>query len=159
MAEDPVTGEEGQSDKDRNFENLRKAKEAAEAELAELRPLKTKEMLRDAGFDPTTAEGKAIQYALQAKGAQAPDTVEGIQELAEAEFGYKPPTSLTPEEKALQEAQSRVGALRTESTSEPPADLGSSTDDLKAQIAELEAKGDFGRAGMLKLQLFSLENA
>jgi len=137
---------EVESDKDRNFAALRKTKEALEAELAELRPLKVDKMIREAGFNPDSDEGTAIQYALQAKGADAPSTSDGVKEMVSSEFpGWSPKTVLSDEEIERQQAQVRLEGVRKESESDTPPDV----DD---EIAEAEAAGDFGKSGALKLQ-------
>ncbi len=137
---------EEQSDKDRNFAALRKIKEAQEAELAELRPLKVDKMIREAGFDPGSDEGTAIQYALKAQGAEAPQTSEGVRELVSTEFpGWTPKTVLSAEEVEREQAQGRLEGVRKESESDTPPDLGD-------QIVEAEAAGDWEKSARLKLQ-------
>ena len=137
---------EEQSDKDRNFAALRKKVEAQDKELTRLRPLERDKMIREAGFDPDSDEGTAIQYALQAKGVDAPSTSDGVKELVSSEFpGWSPKTVLSDEEIERQQAQGRLEGVRKESESDTPPDVDS-------EIAEAEAAGDYGKSGMLKLQ-------
>lgn len=139
---------EPESDKDRNFRALENKAKAQEAELKELRPLREREALREAGFDPDSDRGKAVSNAIKvrrAEGAEIDLSVEGIQELAVAEYGYKPSTQLTPEEGQRQQAQDRVDSLRT--NSEPERELT-----LDEQIAEAEAAEDWMKATGLKFQ-------
>lgn len=139
---------EPESDKDRNFRALENKAKAQEAELKELRPLREREALREAGFDPDSDRGKAVSNAIKvrrAEGAEIDLSVEGIQELAVAEYGYKPSTTLTPEEGQRQQAQDRVDSLRT--NSEPERELT-----LDEQIAEAEAAEDWMKATGLKFQ-------
>lgn len=148
LLEEESSEEEGeaQSDKDRNFAALRKKMEAQDKELAGLRPLKVDKMIREAGFDPESDEGTAIQYALQAKGAEAPSTSDGVKELVSTEFpGWTPKTVLSDEEIERQQAQGRLEGVRKESESDTPPDVDS-------EIAEAEAAGDYGKSGMLKIQ-------
>lgn len=149
--ESTVEGTEGESDKDRNFRVLETKTKAQEAELKELRPLREREALRDAGFDPDSDRGKAITNAIKvrrADGVEIDLTAEGIQELAVTEYGYKPQPLLTPDEAQRQQTQSRVDSLRT--SSEPDREVT-----LDDQIAEAEAEGNWGKSGMLKLQKYS----
>jgi len=137
---------EEQSDKDRNFAALRKKMEAQDKELAGLRPLKVDKMIREAGFDPESDQGTAIQYALQAKGADAPETSDGVKELVSTEFpGWTPKTVLSDEEIEREQAQGRLEGVRKESESDTPPDVDT-------EIAEAEAAGDYGKSGALKLQ-------
>ena len=144
---------EVESDKDRNLAALRKKMEAAEAELAGLRPLKVDKMIREAGFDPDSDQGTAIQYALQAKGAEAPSTSDGVKELVSTEFpGWTPKTVLSDEEVEREQAQGRLEGVRKESETDTPLDLD-------GQIAEAEAAGDYGKSGILKLQRMTAAQA
>ena len=143
--ESPEEEVEEQSDKDRNFAALRKKMEAQDKELTRLRPLEVDKMIREAGFDPDSDQGTAIQFALQAQGVDAP-TAESVKELVSTEFpGWTPKTVLSDEELERQQAQSRLEGVRKESESDTPPDVD-------AEIAEAEAAGDYGKSGMLKLQ-------
>ena len=143
---------EEQSDKDRNFAALRKKVEAQDKELTRLRPLEVDKMIREAGFDPDSDQGTAIQYALQAKGVDAP-TAESVKELVSTEFpGWSPKTVLSDEELEREQAQGRLEGVRKESESDTPPDL----DD---EIAEAEAAGDWGKSGILKLQRMTAEQS
>jgi hypothetical protein len=140
--------QEPESDKDRNFRALETKAKAQEAELNELRPLREREALREAGFDPDSDRGKAIRNAIKVRRADGDDvdlSAEGIQELAVTEYGYKPQASLSADESSRQDAQGRVESLRT--GSEPEREVT-----LDEQIAEAEAAGDYARSGILKLQ-------
>ena len=137
---------EEQSDKDRNFAALRKKSDAFEAEMAELRPLKRDKMIREAGYDPDSDQGTAIQYLLKDKGVDAPSTSDGVKELVSTEYpGWTPKAVLSAEEVQREQAQTALEGVRKESESDTPLDL----DD---QIAEAETAGDYGKSGMLKLQ-------
>ncbi len=137
---------EEQSDKDRNFAALRKVKDALEAEVEELRPLKRDKMIREAGYDPDSDQGTAIQYLLKDKGADAPSTSDGVKELVSTEYpGWTPKAVLSADEVKREQAQTALEGVRKESESDTPPDL----DD---QIAEAEEAGDYGKSGMLKLQ-------
>lgn len=129
------------SDKEINFQKLREQKEALEAELAELRPLRVKETLREAGFDPSTPEGKALALAVEAGKVEADSSL--IAEYAGSEFGWQPKTALTPTEASQVEGSQRLAAARAASTSDGPPDV-------RQQIAEAEAEGDREKAMRLK---------
>lgn len=141
-----VEVENTETPQDRNFRLLREQKEALEAEVRELRQLRTRELLREAGFDPASAQGKAISYALAAKGGDAPKDADGIRQLVETEFPeWKPGAQLTSDEMLRNAQQQRVEALRVHSQGDEPPDID-------AQIAEAEAAGNWFRSGQLKLQ-------
>ena len=142
---DDGDGDEQQSDKDRNFAALRAKLEATEARLAELEPLHTEKVIREAGFDPNSDQGKAIRYGIQVnKVEESPDKVK---EFALTEFGWQPKAQLTPDEASRQVTTDRMGSLQAQSEPETPPQPG---DD----IAAAEAEGDWGKAGMLKMQTF-----
>ena len=132
------------SDKELNFAKLRQQYEAALAELEQLRPLKQREVLRQAGFDPDAPEGKSLTFAIEAGKVEADP--EQIKQFAVNELGFQPKVALTETESRQVEAATRMEQVRQVTTSEaPPA----TTDD---EIVEAEAEGDWGRAMALKMQ-------
>lgn len=132
------------SDKELNFAKLRQQYEAALAELEQLRPLKQREVLRQAGFDPDAPEGKSLTFAIEAGRVEADP--EQIKQFAVNELGFQPKVALTETESRQVEAATRLEQVRQVTTSEaPPA----TTDD---EIAKAEAEGDWGRAMSLKMQ-------
>lgn len=145
MSDEQTTTEtpEATSDKDKNFAALRQQLDQAQAEIEALRPLRTKETLRQAGFDPDTAEGKALSLAIDA-GRVEPDPTQ-IVEFAGSEFGWEPRTQLTETEATQAEGSKRLEAVRQVTQSDGPSDVGS-------QIAEAEQAGDWSRAMALKLR-------
>lgn len=151
MTTEYESGDEGQeesepqSDKDRNFAALRAKLEAVESENAELRPLRTEKVIREAGFDPASDQGKAIKYGLQVNKVE--ETADKVQEFALTEFGWKPKAQLTTEEATRQVTTDRMDSLQAQSEPETPPDTG---DD----IAAAEAEGDFAKSGMLKLSSY-----
>lgn len=134
---------EAPSDKEINFQKLREQKEALESELAALRPLRTKETLRQAGFDPDSAEGKALSMAIDA--GKVETDPEKIVEFAGSEFGWEPRTQLTETEATQVEGSRRMEAVRQVTQSDGPSDVSS-------QIAEAEQAGDWKKAMSLKLR-------
>lgn len=129
------------SDKELNFEKLRQQREALEAELAELRPLRVKETLRQAGFDPDSAEGKALSLAVEAGKVETDPTQ--IAEYAGSEFGWQPKTQLTETESTQVEASRRQQAVQQASVSDTPLDV-------QQQIQQLEQDGKWQEARSLK---------
>lgn len=146
---DPTTEglelEEGS--KEFNFQKLKddyEAKLAArDAELEELRPLRNIESVRQAGFDPDSDRGKALDLALKA-GAVTADP-EQIREYATSTFGWEPAPVLTENEQAQVDAQARLDAARGGTDSEPPPNIDN-------DIAQAEADGDWMKSGALKVQ-------
>lgn len=135
---------DAETPQDRNFRVLREAKEALEAENRELRELRTRELLRDSGYDPASAQGKAIVYGLKAKGEPVTSS-DGLAAFVEAEFPeWSHRSEANADVKARQVATDRIDSLRTQSTGDVPADIGT-------RIAEAEKAGDWFTAGQLKL--------
>ena len=116
-----------------NFRKLEEVNKSQKTELEILRPLRDKETLRDAGFDPDTDRGKALAIAIKA-GEVEPDTSKLV-EYAEETFGWKPTPTLTPTE--TQQVKTTVDAkvISTETTSDDPATLAD-------KIAEAEKAGN-----------------
>lgn len=144
----PENDSQGESDKDRNWRRMEERLAALEEENKELRPLQTERNIREAGYDPTSDKGKAIKYALQAKGEDAPGSPEDIAEFVVEEFNWKPSKALTDEEREVQDSQSRVDRLRQQSESDEEPD-----EDAKIIEAEqsAETEEDWLSVGMAKL--------
>ena len=129
---DPAVETE-ETDVAQNFRKLEeKVKEQGE-ELGELRPLRDKEKLRDAGFDPDTDRGKALAIAIKAGEVEA-DTAKLV-EYAEDTFGWKPTPSLTPTETQQVKTTADAKVITTETTSDDPPNIAD-------QIAEAEKAGN-----------------
>ena len=116
-----------------NFRKLEEVNKSQKTELEILRPLRDKETLRDAGFDPDTDRGKALAIAIKA-GEVESDTSKLV-EYAEETFGWKPTPTLTPTE--TQQVKTTVDAkvISTETTSDDPPNIAD-------QIAEAEKAGN-----------------
>jgi len=148
QATEQAGGEQQPSDKELNFAKLRQQYEAAMAELEQLRPLKVKETLRQAGFDPEATEGKALTLAIEAGKVEADP--QKIVEFAANEFGFQPRVALTETEAKQVEAAARMEQVRqvTTSVQTPSAD---------DEIAKAEQEGDWTKAMALKLQKITPE--
>lgn len=140
-------GTEGRSDKELNFDKLKEQYESRISELetenAELRPLRNKEQLRTAGFDPDSDRGKALAVALKAGEVEA--DADAIKEYASETFGWEPKAQLSETEQSAVDGQQRVETARDATESAPPPDQD-------AQIAEAEADGDYVKSGIMKLE-------
>ncbi len=129
---DPAVESE-ETDVAQNFRKLEEVNKSQKTELEELRPLRDKEKLRDAGFDPDTDRGKALAIAIKA-GEVEPDTSKLV-EYAEETFGWKPTPVLTPTESQQVKTTTEAKVISTETTSDDPPTL----DD---KIAEAEKAGN-----------------
>lgn len=150
MAETETTQTTGEppaeGSKEFNFRALEEKNQTLEAELADLRPLRDKERVREAGFDPDSEKGKTLLLAIKA-GSVTPDK-DQLTDYAKSEFGWAPTTQLTETERAQIEGSKRVGELGSVTDSHIPPST-----DLAAQIAQAEADGDWVTATNLKLQM------
>jgi hypothetical protein len=129
---DPAVESE-ETDVAQNFRKLEEVNKSQKDELAELRPLRDKEKLRDAGFDPDSDRGKALAIAIKAGEVEA-DTAKLV-EYAEDTFGWKPTPTLTPTESQQVTTTTEAKVISTEATSDAPPNI----DD---QIAEAEKAGN-----------------
>lgn len=118
---DPVVEPE-ETDVAQNFRKLEETVKGQKEELDELRPLRDKEKLRDAGFDPDTDRGKALAIAIEAGKVEADDTATLV-EYAEETFGWKPTPVLTPTETQQVTATDDGKVIATVTTSETPPDI------------------------------------
>lgn len=142
MAEETTTetveGQAPESDKDKNVQALRQKSDAQEAELVELRPLKHRETIREAGFDPESGEGKSLMRDLESglvKAEDGKDLHETLVSYAENEYSWKPPVQVTPTEQAqLDSTQRQTQVQGVTSPVEP--------EDLNAQIAAADEAGN-----------------
>ena len=116
-----------------NFRKLEEVNKSQKTELEILRPLRDKETLRDAGFDPDTDRGKALAIAIKA-GEVEPDTSKLV-EYAEETFGWKPIPVLTPTESQQVKTTTEAKVISTETTSDDPPNIAD-------QIAEAEKAGN-----------------
>lgn len=142
MSEPNEIVEESQTDKEINFAKLRDENAALKAQVAELQPLAIEKAIREAGFDPASDRGKALSLAVEAGKVDAEPSK--IVDLAEQTFGWKPEPQLNPTEVAQAAAAQTSHAIQTQSGADEPPNVGD-------QIAEAEAKGDWGTAVNLKL--------
>ncbi len=131
VTDPPVETEE--TDIVQNFRKLEEVNKSQKDELDELRPLRDKETLRDAGFDPDSDRGKALAIAIKA-GEVEPEQSKLV-EYAESTFGWKPTPVLNPTETQQVTATTEARVISTETTSDAPPNI----DD---QIAEAEKAGN-----------------
>ena len=124
-----------------NFQALEEKVKVLEAENDELRPLRDKESLRAAGFDPDSDRGKALAIAIKA--GEMESTPEAIADFATSTFGWDPKPVLTETETEQVSAAAQVKQIQTASVSDAPANLSD-------QIAEARKAGDHVEA--LRLQ-------
>ena len=129
---DPAVETE-ETDVAQNFRKLEEVNKSQKEELDELRPLRDKETLRDAGFDPDTDRGKALAIAIEA-GKVEPETSKLV-EYAEETFNWKPTPVLTPTETQQVRATTDATVLTTETISDTPPNIAD-------QIAEAEKAGN-----------------
>ncbi len=116
-----------------NFQALEDKYKAVKDENDELRPLRDKESLREAGFDPDSDRGKALAIAIKA-GEMEP-TPEAIAEFATSTFGWEPKPELTETEAEQVSSAAQVKQIQTASVSDSPPDI----DD---EIAEARKAGN-----------------
>lgn len=143
------------TDKDQNFEALRKKSEALEAQVAALAPLKVAQTVREAGFDPDTPAGKALSRL-----ADAESDAEAVKNLA-AELGFEveePQTQLTKEERAAQEFANRSRDLQSVSSSDNPPSFDDQMAELNGLIATAKAAGNHSEVRRLNQQLIAMNN-
>lgn len=119
---------------EQSFAELRAQKEALESEL---RPLKVERAVRDAGFDPSTPEGKALSRLadIEADG-------EKVKALAE-ELGFeasKPAPSLNVNETVAATLAARGAEIASVTTSDNPATT------VNDEISEVQAALNAARA-------------
>ncbi len=129
---DPAVETE-ETDVAQNFRKLEEVNKSQKDELDELRPLRDKETLRDAGFDPDTDRGKALAIAIEA--GKVESETSKLVEYAEETFNWKPTPVLTPTETQQVAATTDATVLTTETVSDTPPNI----DD---QIAEAEKAGN-----------------
>lgn len=147
MAETETTqpgAEPAEGSKEFNFRALEEKNTSLEAELADLRPLRDKERVREAGFDPDSEKGKTLLLAIKA-GSVTPDK-DQLADYAKTEFGWSSTPQLTETERAQLDGTNRLTELGTVTDSHIPPSA-----DLDAQIAQAEAEGDWVTASKLKL--------
>ncbi len=123
-----------------NFQALEELIKGLKAENDELRPLQREKTLREAGFDPDSDRGMALEFAIKAGELEA--TTEAITEFASSR-GWDPKPVLTEIEAAQVATADQVKQIRTASVSDAPPNI----DD---QIAEAQKAGRHGEA--LRLQ-------
>jgi len=144
-----------ESDKELNFDNLRKKAEAAEASLAEkdaeiarLRAYEFQSVVTEAGFAPTTGEGKSLIRDVTA-GVITPNEGEelavAVARHAESEYGWKPQAQRTPEQRVVETQAQRFAELQSSTTSDGPPQ------DWQQEAAEAEADGDWNKAVAIKM--------
>lgn len=144
MSEETVeTQENSQAD---NFAALRAQKEALEAEL---RPLKVEKAVRDAGFDPSTPEGKALSRLAEVDATA--DTVKNL--AAELGFEVRSTVELNPNERAAQEFAARQADLASVTSSDALPDLNQQV--AEAENAAARGEGDWNTVVDLKLAQFA----
>lgn len=96
-------------------------------------------VFEEIGLNPEVELGKAI-----AKEYDGDPTVEALTEYAKTEYGYEPPTSAeNPKQPQIDEAQTKLDALNTQSQSVTPASESEA-------LQEAHAKKDFDTAGAIK---------
>ena len=123
-----------------NFQVLEESNKALKAKVDELEPLQREKTLREAGFDPDSDRGTALEFAIKAGELEA--TTEAITEFASSR-GWDPKPVLTETEAQQVSAAAQVKQIQTASVSDSPPNI----DD---QIAEAEKAGRHGEA--LRLQ-------
>ena len=115
-----------------NFQAIEDLVKALKAEVEELRPLQREKTLREAGFDPDSDRGIALEFAIRAGELEA--TTEAISEFASSR-GWDPKPVLTETEAAQVASAAQVKQIRTASVSDAPPN----TDD---EIAEAQKAGN-----------------
>ncbi len=123
-----------------NFKAMEDLIKGLKAENDELRPLQREKTLREAGFDPESDRGIALEFAIKAGELEA--TPEAISEFATS-HGWEPKAELTETEAAQVASSAQVRQIQTTSVSDSPANL----DD---EIAEARKAGNHVEA--LRLQ-------
>lgn len=147
----PETSEAG-GNKDENVRRMGERLEALEAEVKELRPYKHREMVRMAGWDPKSGEGKALSRDLEMGlvEAESDDKLpEALTAYAEQEYTWKPPQTLTPTEQTHVEAGARQTEMQQQTTSPPPND---DRTDYERRIQAARDEGNFVEASRLQLE-------
>lgn len=140
MSDEQTTQPE--SDKDKNFQALREQKDALEAQVKELAVFRNKDLLRQAGFDPDTGEGKSLLRDITAGTVDADK--DKLAEYAESEYGWKPKATLSPEESATVSSSQHSDQLRQSASDDGPKDT------IDDQIAQARADGNWELAVVLE---------
>ena len=137
--EDEITPPEQQPES-RDFRNLRESKEAIEAENVALKATLLKRTIKDAGFNPETP----IVGMIAEKFVGDIGDVKAFAEHATA-LGYQatPVNEQTTTQQQVDLLQQRGDTLRDAATPAEPAG------DIKSQIAEAEAAGEWDKARSL----------
>jgi len=135
---DTTTETPAASDKEANLAALRQQLEAANQKLAALEPLQRASVVREAGFDPDSPEGKAL---VRMVGDETDATK--VTEMA-AEIGWAPKQTLNPAEAATVAAAQAQDQLRQVSVGDVPAD------DIDRQIQEARESGNWQAAVILE---------
>jgi hypothetical protein len=103
-----------------NFQALEELIKGLKAENDELRPLQREKTLREAGFDPDSDRGIALEFAIKAGELEA--TTEAISEFASAR-GWDPKPVLTEIEAAQVSAATQGRQIQTASVSDSPTTI------------------------------------
>lgn len=144
------------TDKDQNFENLRKKAEALEARVAELEPLARAKLVAEAGFAPDTPAGKALSRL-----APSDADVDAVRNLAE-ELGFEAAApeekkpELSKEERAAQHFADQKADLQSVTTSDEPQTIDDDLAELQAALAKARAAGQWDEARAIGKQLTAL---
>lgn len=143
------------TDKDQNFEALRKKSEAQEAQIAELTAYKVNEVVRSVNLDPNTGNGAALKELLGADVSE-----EKAQELV-AKFGWQadePSEGLTKDERAAQHFADQKADLQSVTVSDNPPNFNDQIAELNGLIAVAKAAGNHSEVRRLNTQLVSMNN-
>ena len=119
-----------------NFQALEESNKALKAEVDELRPLQREKTLREAGFEPDSDRGTALEFAIKAGELEA--TTEAISEFASSR-GWDPKPVLTETETEQVSAAAQVKQIQTASVSDSPPDIAD-------EIAEARKAGNHAEA-------------
>ncbi len=123
-----------------NFQALEESNKALKAKVDELEPLQREKTLREAGFDPDSDRGIALEFAIKAGELEA--TTEAITEFASSR-GWKPTPVLTATEAQQLASAAQVRQIQTAAVSDEPPNIDN-------QVAEARQAGDHELA--LRLQ-------
>lgn len=153
MVQEAKTETEGVSEKERNFRELEADRDRWKAEAEALRPFKHESIVRRAGFDPESGEGKSLIRDLDTglvKEEEGKELHEILVAHADAEYGWKPKTPLTPTERVQVEGSAHLSTLSQSTTSDQtPADTHS---EYAQKIEAAREAGDFRLASRLQLE-------
>lgn len=155
MSETTTTTEpttEPVDDQEKNWRRMEERIKALEAENSELRPFRDRDLVRNAGFDPDTGEGKSLIRDL-GSGTVTPvdgeDLPAAIKRFAESEYGWKPrpvPTPVEQEQARAAQQQQRLASVSTSTDLTPEGEL-------MAQMNEARDSGDYALAARLERRL------